>query len=144
MNAAGTTKCSDGHLSHPLTRRRKGVPLHQILFALFGGPLAWFLQLNAAFALATQPCFLDDQSLAPQPLNGWSTPAMVAILACAGVIAYAAMLTAWCAYRHTQLEGGDQGRTRFLALWGICLGLGSTLAFVLTALVFFVLPRCAG
>ncbi|HEY2678623.1 MAG TPA: hypothetical protein VGI65_16750 [Steroidobacteraceae bacterium] len=121
----------------------KRVPLHQMLFALLGGPLAWFLLLNAAFALAAQPCFIDDKSLAPR-LGSSSTTTMIAILVCAGVIAFAAMLTAWRAYRHTQIAGGNHGRTRFLALWGICLGLGSMLAISLTELAFFMLPRCAG
>ena len=36
------------------------------------------------------------------------------------------------------------GRTRFLALWGIFLGAGAAVTIVLTAVAFWVLPRCAG
>ena len=36
------------------------------------------------------------------------------------------------------------GRTRFLALWGMVLGVGFALAAAITAVAFIVLPRCAG
>jgi hypothetical protein len=36
------------------------------------------------------------------------------------------------------------GRARFLALWGIFLGAGSTLAAASTAVATLVLPQCAG
>jgi hypothetical protein len=54
------------------------VPLHESLFGLFGGPLAWYVQLNAGFALASQPCFRDGIHLArPIPPLQWTMPAMV-------------------------------------------------------------------
>ena len=45
---------------------------------------------------------------------------------------------------HRDLLEAGAGRTRFLALWGVCLGAGSAVVIVLTALGFFVLPRCGG
>ena len=37
-----------------------------------------------------------------------------------------------------------QGRTHFLALWGVALGGVFALAAALTGLAFMILPRCAG
>jgi hypothetical protein len=148
MSAAGP------HLSHHPAPQRHLVPPLQSLFAVFGGPLAWFLQLNADFALASNPCFLENERLlAPHFASGWTWSAMILIAAAACVIALVAMLTAWRAYRLTKQESrGDHlelmevgaGRTRFLAFWGLCFASGSALLIVLTALAFVVLPRCAG
>jgi hypothetical protein len=147
MNAA------DPRLSHHPAPQRHVLPPRQSFFALFAGPLAWFVQLNADFALASNPCFMgNERSIAPHLVHDWTWGAMIAIASAAIAVALAATLTAWRAYRLTKEEGsGDRdvleigvGRTRFLALWGICLGAGSALVIVLTALGFFVLPQCAG
>lgn len=78
---------------------------------------------------------------------------MIGILIAATAIALLATLSAWRAYQRSKTEDtGDHrhlmevggGRTRFLAFWGICFGAGSALVIVLTAVAFFVLPRCAG
>jgi hypothetical protein len=119
-------------------------PTWLILFAVFGGPLAWFLQLNADFALASNPCFFDNErSAVPHLSEDWTWSAMVGIALAATVIALAASLLAWRAYRSANQENVS-GRTRFLASWGISLGAGSALLILLMALAFFVLPRCAG
>jgi hypothetical protein len=145
---------ADPHLEHHPAPQRHVLPPLQSFFVLFGGPLAWFLQLNADFALASNPCFFDNErTVAPPLASGWTWSAMIFIAAAACAMALAAMLTAWRAYRLTQQEsGGDHhalmevgaGRTRFLALWGLCFAGGSALLIVLTALAFVVLPRCAG
>ncbi|HEY2534889.1 MAG TPA: hypothetical protein VGJ20_44460 [Xanthobacteraceae bacterium] len=145
---------ADPRLKHHPAPQRHALPPLQSFFALFGGPLAWFLQLNADFALASNPCFLgNERAVAPQLAGDWTWSAMISIAAVACAIALVATLTAWRAYRLTKQESsGDHhdlmeigaGRTRFLAFWALCLGAGSALLIVLTALAFFVLPRCAG
>lgn len=121
-------------------------------FALFGGPLAWFLQLNAGFALATQPCFVDNQR-ASAPTFAWSWPAIIAIAVAACAVALSATLIAWRDYQRSKHEGSHEhpdllevgaGRTRFLALWGVCFGAGSAVVIVATAIGFCFLPRCGG
>jgi hypothetical protein len=44
--------------THPAPQAGQ-VKLHETFFALFGGPIAWFLQLCAGFALSSEPCFVD-------------------------------------------------------------------------------------
>jgi hypothetical protein len=56
-------------------------PKSSHFFALFGGPLAWFLQLNAGFALASQPCFQNGERTGmPHLAADWTGPAISATL----------------------------------------------------------------
>jgi hypothetical protein len=144
----------DPHLSRDPAPKRPAIQLHQSFFALFGGPLAWFAQLNAGFALASQPCFLNgERTLVPHWSADCTWPSMIALMSIACMIALLSMLISWRAYARTDDEGADDhcrvieagnGRMRFLALWGIFLGAGSALATASTAVAFFVLPRCGG
>jgi hypothetical protein len=130
---------------HPKSSRQSSPKRHAMasyesFFALFGGPLAWFLQLNAGFALASQPCFQNGERTAVPHLGAdWTWPAMIASMIIACAIALLATLLSWRAYART-----EDGRARFLALWGIFLGAGSTLATASTAVAVIVLPQCAG
>jgi hypothetical protein len=138
-------------VNRPASQRRT-LPPRQTFFVVFGGPLAWFLQLNASYALASNPCFFQNERvIAPQLAHDWSGRVMIVIAVAAFAVALAATFTAWRAYRRTKAENsGDRrldtgaGRSRFLALWGTCLGSGSALFIIVTAAAFFVLPRCAG
>jgi hypothetical protein len=116
------------------------------LFALAGGPLAWFVQLCAGYALATWPCFpADHRRLVPQNGYTWTFPLMVALLIAGVVVALLAFGVSWRTYARTRDEtGGDDGRTRFLALWGMLLGAGFAVATSLTAVAFLLVPRCDG
>lgn len=141
-------------LSHHPAPHRHRVASASIAFGLLGGPLAWFVQLCAGYALASAPCFTQAQRMA-EPLAGlrWTWPAMVALLIACVVVALAAFAVSYRSIARTRDEaGGDQqhlmevgsGRTRFLALWGLLLGAGFALATALTAVAFVVLPRCGG
>jgi hypothetical protein len=132
----------------------RAMRLHEGFFALFGGPLAWFVQMNVGFALASEPCFSDgERTVLPHFMPDWTWKAMIAVTIIACAIGLLAALISWRAYARTQdEEAGDHrrvlemgsGRTRFLALWGVMLGAGAAIATALTAVAFFVLPRCAG
>jgi hypothetical protein len=138
---------------HPAPKRQ-AIGLHETLFALFGGPIAWFIQMNAGFALASQPCFQDGLRLVePTAASDRSWGMMIALIVIAFAVAIASAALSWRVYARTEDEAkGDHrhlmevgaGRTRFLALWGILLGAGSAVATLLTAAGVFVLPRCAG
>ena len=138
---------------HPAPKRH-AVRLSESFFALFGGPLAWFVQLNLGFALASQPCFRDgERTVTPHWHPDWTWTAMITVTVIACVIGLWAALMSWRAYARTRdEEAGDHrhvlevgsGRTRFLAMWGVVLGAGAAIATALTAVAFLVLPRCAG
>ncbi len=126
----------------------------ECLFGLVGGPLAWYLQLCAGYALASAPCFSGGSRMpAPLPALQWTWIAMLLATAAALAIALLSLLLSWRMYQRTKEEAaggtarlldGGAGRTRFLALWGVLLGSGFALATAITALAFVTLPRCAG
>jgi hypothetical protein len=130
------------------------VKMGEIFFGVLGGPLAWYLQLCAGYALASTPCFRDGVRIAaPPPVLQWTWPAMIVAMLAGIAIALLALAVSWLAFRRTQQEaaGGSAhllevgaGRTRFLALWGVLLGSAFAVATAITALAFILLPRCAG
>lgn len=141
-------------LSHHPAPHRGRVSIGKLAFSVVAGPLAWFLQLNVGYALASWPCFPADQRMpSPGSEYAWSFPGMVGALFGAVLIALAALWVAWTILHNTRTEApGDHrqlmevgaGRTRFLALWGVLLGSGFAIATLVTAVAFIVLPRCAG
>ena len=140
------------HLSHHPAPKRGAVRPHESFFALFAGPIAWFVQLNAGFALASQPCFVNGARALTLP-HDWTRPAMLGLVVATCALALVACALSWRAYKRTEDESpGDHrhllevgtGRTRFLAIWGVYLSAGAALVTILTALAFMVLPRCAG
>jgi hypothetical protein len=141
-------------LTHHPAPHADRVASWESLLGLFGGPVAWFLQLCALNALADQPCFHSAER-ALQPLSGqaWTTPAMGLVAVLALLVALASFWLSWRAYQRTAEEqpGGHEalleigaGRTRFLALWGMVFGAGFALTIIANAIGQTVLPRCAG
>jgi hypothetical protein len=144
----------DAALNHPAALQSHRWAMVASVFGLIGGPLAWFVQLDVGYALASWPCFPKDQrGLLPVAGFAWTWPTMIIGMSAAVAIALAALLVSWRRFRTTspelsgvpgaRLEAGT-GRTRFLALWGILLGGTFALATLLTSVGFMVLPRCAG
>jgi hypothetical protein len=142
----------DRHLSHHPAPTRGAVRPHESFFALFGGAIAWFIQLNAGFALASQPCFVAGTRVLSLP-HDWTRPAMLIMIGASCAVALLATFISWRAYERTKDESaGDHrhildvgaGRTRFLAIWGVYLSAGSALVTLMTGIAFIVLPRCAG
>jgi hypothetical protein len=138
---------------HPAPHRERALPAEG-LFGLLGGPLAWFIQLCAGYAMASWPCFpSDEHRLLPPSGYAWTWSAMLAVSVAAVVTALAAFLVSRRIYNRTRNEdaGGHQpllevgaGRTRFLALWGMVFGAGFAAAAAMNTVAFFLLPRCAG
>jgi len=136
---------NDAALGQPLPPQRDRKPAAAALFGLIGGPLAWFLQLDAGYALASWPCFPKDQRVT-LPLAGfaWTRPAIILLLVAAVIVGLAALLVSLRGLRPAADTAGGSGLDRFLALWGALLGGGFAIATVLTAVALLVLPRCAG
>jgi len=130
-----------------------------LTFSLLGGPLAWFVQLCAGYALSSWPCFPQDlRRPLPLPDYGWTSSAIALVSLAAFVIALAASLTGARAMRRNRagepavrdsnrggrIEATVLGRRCFLALWGCLAGAGFAVAIAFTAVQFWLLPRCAG
>jgi hypothetical protein len=121
------------------------------LLGIIGGPLAWFAQFCAGYALASWPCFPKAQrALVPLAGYDWTWPAMIIVMIGGVIVALAAFFVSWRTLQRTQAAQAprdliDDGGSRrpFLALWGMVLGAGFALATLITAVAFVVLPRCA-
>lgn len=141
-------------LSHHPAPHRDRVSSVEVAFGLLGGPVAWFGQLCAGFALSSWPCFPNDQLLrTPAPAFSWTWNAIGLMSLAAFAIALLAMFVSRRLLQRTRDEdhGGHAylaevgaGRTRFLALWGTIAGGAFAVATAFTGVAFFTLPRCVG
>jgi hypothetical protein len=128
--------------------------LHESFLALFGGPIAWFVQLCVGYPLASEACYPGAERRLTLPSHlGWTRAAIVAVMIAACVVSLLALSSSLAAYRRSSSEmrrGAEQAirigadRTCFLALWGIIFSAGFAVASVITFVAYFVLPRCAG
>jgi hypothetical protein len=120
-------------------------------FILYTGPLAWFVQFISVTVMASWPCYPKTERLrAPLPGFEWTSIAVpVLILVCAALAASSA-LVAWRilgkanddgASKHSLLDADN--RTQFVALWGVLLGLGATIAILSQLVADVMAPRCA-
>jgi hypothetical protein len=142
-----------GAPEHPsLHRDQVSVPL--LLLGVFAGPVAWGLQLVTNFALASHSCFPSDvPRTSILPGWQWSSPAILAINIAAAVLSLAGAAISyrhWQAVRHEHhgsvrqaVEAGE-GRTRFLAIWGVMTGLGFFVAIIFNTIGFLMVPQCTG
>jgi hypothetical protein len=124
-----------------------------LAFGLAGGPIAWALEVNVGFGLASWPCFPGDHRMQlPLYGYGWSWPAMVALLFAAAFIALMALWVSWRSFEKIRAEPQTEdghldagtGRTRFLALWGVVFSGGFALASLATGVAYLTVPRCGG
>jgi hypothetical protein len=117
--------------------------------ALFAGPIAWFVELNIGYVLATEPCFpTDHRLLVPLPQWAWTHTGLFCLAALCLLIALWAFIVSMSALRQHSLAGHPVAtagtRARFAALWGAALGGGFFVATLLTCVGLIVLPRCGG
>jgi hypothetical protein len=138
------------------TRTARAAPhprLHESFFALFGGPIAWFLHLCAGYALASEPCWRASDRVMHSPLAlQWAWVGLVAATIAAVLVALGAMALSWRVHRQAREAAVRAdididpavGRAAFLSLWGVLLGGGSAVAAALTAIALHTLPGCAG
>ena len=139
-------------VGHPAPHRYRVGAAAQ-LFPLCGAPAAWSLLELVQYALVSHACFPTHQPRATLP-PGWSSlqPVLVAVGALAVAIGVAALLVAWRNLRATSREHpgavGDllevgEGRTRFLAVWGMLLSGGFVAATLFQILALILVPPCA-
>ncbi len=148
MNMTSTS--SDPHPAPHADR----VKTAEIFFELFGGPIAWLVQLSGGYALVSDACGADGgHALMPFRAATWAWLGMIGLLCAAILVALFSLALSWAAFGRTREEaaGGKHhlmetgaGRTRFLALWGMVLGASFAVATIFTAVAFVAIPRCAG
>jgi hypothetical protein len=138
---------------HPAPQRGN-VSTVALLGALFAGPVVWGLQLIINYSLAAHACYPGDMPLhdvAPGFHSARTIILLVNLLALALVLAGTGLsYKHWRATRAEQrgdaehaIEAGE-GRTRFLALWGVMAGLGFFIGILFDTLALLMVPTCAG
>ena len=113
-------------IGHPAPDR-DAVSLWTVAFGIVGAPLAWSLQLSANSAIAGLACLTDTGAALGSGSELTAVSVIVINLAAValGVVAFIVSLHTSRKTRHTGFErsGGvmrtGEGRTRFLAVWGI-------------------------
>ncbi len=138
---------------HPAPQAER-VKTGEIFFELFGGPIAWLVQLSGGYALVSEACSADGgRALMPLRAASWAWLGMIGLMCAAILAASLSFLLSWAAFKRTREEtagGGHHlmetgaGRTRFLALWGVMLSAGFAIATVFTAVALVTLPLCTG
>jgi hypothetical protein len=138
-------------VSHPAPHRGRA-EASALAFGLAAAPLAWVLQLVIGYGVASHVCFPADNPVTGVPPDldtvWW---VLLAVELIAGVIALAGAATAYGSWRatreeasgeaHHMIEAGE-GRTRFLALWGLMTSFGFLGAIVFSLVGLFAVPLC--
>lgn len=136
--------------AHPAPHRHR-VRLIWLLLAIFAPPAAWSVHLIVNYASASRSCY-PDGSPQSAPTAHWLWLCLIlvdvvslAISAGAAVLAYRSWhISAEEMAGHTSspmLETGE-GRTRFLAIWGLLIGAGFFVAVIFDFVGLWILPIC--
>jgi hypothetical protein len=131
-------------IDHPAPHRDR-ISTCLLMLGLLGAPLAWLLQFLAIYAFASELCLVDR---APPSFVYW----LLRAVNLAGLVGAALVLglsfSHLCATRgeHEDQVGGmvdaGEGRTRFLAIWGIWIGILFMLAIASNTISVFWRGLC--
>ena len=134
-------------IGHPAAPQRHRANPALLLFALLGAPAAWMTQLLFAFASTSYVCAGAMRGAIP----AWLDPVIAGLNFAGLTIALAALTVALGLLRRTAhehrkrsgavLEAGE-GRTRFLAVWGIFISLVFFVATLVNSFSLFLVPLC--
>lgn len=136
-------------IDHPAPQRNR-VGLAALFFGLGAAPFAWNMQLLIGTALSGHACYPRDVPLALPIWSGlWWL--LLAIDVAGVVLAIAGGLVSWRSWRlthdeasgsaHHLLDAGE-GRTRFIAMFGILTSCLFTVGLVFASAALFVVPLC--
>ncbi|MCP8937443.1 hypothetical protein NK718_02860 [Alsobacter sp. SYSU M60028] len=125
-----------------------------IAFAILAAPAVWALQVLLNYGLSSMACFPRDYPRTVLPAGwSWLPTLLAASTAVALVIAVAA---AWAGYRswrrtreeadgeHRRLLEVGEGRSRFLAAWGLWIGVLFAVAILFDAVGLALVTSCGG
>ena len=135
--------------AHP-SPQRGAVSLGTLWFGIWGAPMAWISLELLSYILTTAMCDVDSHSvLRAHADKVWHYLLPISVMA--GIIALAAACTAvhnWRKTRHEKsgsahqlLEVGE-GRTRFLAMFGLLTSAGFIIALLFSTTMLFLIPLC--
>ena len=135
---------------HPAPHRHR-VGAARLLLTLCMAPVAWSVLELTAYGLASHACFPGYE---PRMTLAWSwlQPLLLGVGMLALVVGLAGLTASWRSLRRTAdehrgatgelLEVGE-GRTRFLAIWGVLAGGAFSTAILFELMALLLVPVCA-
>jgi len=135
--------------AHPAPHRNRAVKA-ELAFASLAPPLAWSTHLVVNYAFASLACY-PDGTLRTSPLFKRLWPLLIAVDVASLLMSAIAVIIAyriWQATSQEMRETGSplgetgEGRTRFLAIWGILIGCGFFIAVLFDFVGLWILPLC--
>jgi hypothetical protein len=124
-----------------------------LLFAaLIAAPGAWLLELLINYGLAAQACFPREHLRTLPSAWSWLRSGVIAVDVVALAITIVATVISISIWRrtneeasgdHAQLVHSGEGRTRFLAIWGIWSGAWFIIQIAFNTISSIGVPACA-
>ncbi|CCD95742.1 conserved membrane hypothetical protein [Bradyrhizobium sp. ORS 375] len=135
---------------HPAPHRHR-FGMVGLLAALFAPPIGWSLHLISNYALASHACYPIDVPKSPvRPDLLWG--GLIAIDAFSLVVSAASAFVAYSAWRASRQEMAEhrsqmieagEGRTRFLAAWGLLISALFFIAVGSDSASLWILKSCS-
>ncbi|MFO1061775.1 MAG: hypothetical protein U1E53_32990 [Dongiaceae bacterium] len=139
------------HIDHPAPHDDPA-GRRALAIGLLAAPVAWFIQLVAGYGLTSHACFPRDLQL-PGAIAGWgwAWPVSLALNLLALAACAAAAAICWRRWRqargeasgaHGRLLEAGEGRTRFLAIFGMWSAVWFAIAVIADSIVLLEVPLC--
>jgi hypothetical protein len=121
----------------PETRQLRFLAL---LFGACAAPLAWLGQVMLSYGVTTAACYPGDH-----PVGQLSRGPLFAVLIVVDLFALAVCCAgAFVSWRSRNLVRPGDGRSRFLALWGVMSSLWFFVAVLFNVIASVMVPPCPG
>lgn len=138
-----------GTSAHPAPHRHR-VEFWVLLFGAAASPLMWMGHLWLSYGLSSRTCFPADMADAGVSVGGLRG-ALLVFDAGAIVVSLIALVVSYRSWRATRAEAHGriehaveigEGRTRFLAIWGMISSLMFLGAILFAAIASIMVPLC--
>ena len=140
---------TDASATHPAPHRHR-VSFAALMFGIIAAPVFWLGQMTLGYGVSAVTCYGGDHpttitsaTALRSALIAFDAIAIIAAIA-GGIVSY----MSWRAVRNEK-EGGqrqaleiDDGRVRFMALWGIMSSLWFFIAIAFSTIASVTVPLC--
>ncbi|HVX75538.1 MAG TPA: hypothetical protein VHB49_05385 [Bradyrhizobium sp.] len=122
----------------------------ELAFATLAPPLAWSVHLVASYALASYSCFPDGTPQASPSFDGLRSLLIAIDIVTMAIAVVAIVISYWnwtkiseeMAVTQSPMMETGEGRTRFLAIWGLLIGVGFLVTVGFDFVGLWILQPC--